>query len=154
MGPPLRTARPDTHRARSAALPRGLTGARSAATLTGGRHEPERGAEEDSGILTASEFAFLAIGLVLGVASGAALIEVLRARPPASREIRVTVAPNAIQRRLSATLAEASMAGEPAGPPRFGPRDRRVIATPPGEPLGRAPRGREPGPPAPPTAPR
>ena len=30
--------------------------------------------------MTASEFAFLALGLVLGVASGAALIEVLRAR--------------------------------------------------------------------------
>ena len=36
-------------------------------------------------IVSASEFAFLALGLVLGVATGAALIEVLRARPPAPR---------------------------------------------------------------------
>ena len=32
--------------------------------------------------MTASEFAFLAMGLILGVAAGAALVEILRARPP------------------------------------------------------------------------
>jgi len=41
--------------------------------------------------MTASEFTFLALGLVLGVAAGAAVIEVLRARPPATRYVRVTV---------------------------------------------------------------
>ncbi len=55
--------------------------------------------------MTASEFAFLALGLVLGVASGAALSIVIRARPPAPREIRVTVSPDAVPRRPAATLS-------------------------------------------------
>ena len=75
--------------------------------------------------MTASEFAFLALGLVLGVASGAALIEVLRARPPVARNVRVTVAPNAIQARMSATLADPSSAHDAAGPAERGPGDRR-----------------------------
>jgi hypothetical protein len=75
--------------------------------------------------LTASEFAFLALGLVLGVASGAALIEVLRARPPAAREVRVTVAPNAIHARLAATLADPHGVGDAIAPARGGPGDRR-----------------------------
>jgi hypothetical protein len=54
--------------------------------------------------LSASEFAFLAIGLLLGVASGAALMEVFRARPPAPREIRVTMTADSVPRR-AATLA-------------------------------------------------
>lgn len=86
--------------------------------------------------MTASEFAFLALGLVLGVASGAALIEVLRARPPASREVRVTVAPNAIHARLASTLADPNGVGDAVGPARGGPGDRRsrdeIVAT--GEP--------------------
>ena len=80
--------------------------------------------------MTASEFAFLAFGLVLGIASGAALIEVLRARPSTSREIRVTVAPNAIQGRLAATLADPAHATEPIGPARGGPGDRRLTDDP------------------------
>jgi hypothetical protein len=75
--------------------------------------------------LTASEAAFLIFGLVLGVASGATLIEVLRARPPASRHIRVTVAPNAIQGRLAATLSEPSASPDVHGPAAGGPGDRR-----------------------------
>lgn len=75
--------------------------------------------------MTASEFAFLALGLVLGVGTGAALIEVLRARPPASREVRVTVAPNAIHARLAATLADPNGVGDAVGPARGGPGDRR-----------------------------
>lgn len=86
--------------------------------------------------MTASEFAFLALGLVLGVATGAALIEVLRARPPASREVRVTVSPNAIQSRLSSTLADPGAARDAVGPAAGGPGDRRwrdeLVAT--GEP--------------------
>jgi hypothetical protein len=74
--------------------------------------------------VSASEFAFLALGLVLGVASGAALVEVLRSRPPARREIRVTVAPNSIPRR-PATLADAD--AEARGPARGGPADRRWV---------------------------
>jgi hypothetical protein len=75
--------------------------------------------------LTASEFAFLALGLVLGVASGAALIEVFRARPPVSRSVRVTVAPNAIQSRLASTLADPRGVVDAEGPARGGPGDRR-----------------------------
>jgi hypothetical protein len=75
----------------------------------------------------ASEFAFLALGLVLGVATGAALIEVLRARPPAAREIRVTVAPNSIHARRSATLAENAFSPVMPGPAVGGPADRSWI---------------------------
>jgi hypothetical protein len=69
--------------------------------------------------VTASEFAFLAMGLVLGVAAGAALIEVVRSRPAASREVRVTMTADAIPRRRAATLAndafaEARATAEPA----------------------------------------
>jgi len=81
--------------------------------------------------LTANEFAFLALGLVLGLASGAALIEVLRARPPASREVRVTVAPNAIHARFAATLADPLASTPPAGPAAGGPGDRRWRDEPP-----------------------
>jgi hypothetical protein len=81
--------------------------------------------------LTASEFAFLALGLVLGVASGAALIEVLRARPSSAREVRVTVAPNAIHARFAATLAVPSSSLEAAGPATGGPGDRRWRDEPP-----------------------
>jgi len=93
--------------------------------------------------LTASEFAFLALGLVLGVASGAALIEVLRARPPSAREVRVTVAPNAIHSRMAATLADPHGVGDAVGPARGGPGDRRwrdeIVAT--GEPAATGRRG-------------
>lgn len=54
--------------------------------------------------MSATEFAFLALGLLLGTATGAALVVVLRARPPAPREVRVTVAPPALARPAS-TLA-------------------------------------------------
>jgi hypothetical protein len=74
--------------------------------------------------VTASEFAFLALGLVLGAAAGAALVEVLRSRPPARREVRVTVAPNSIPRR-AATLTETDPGDR--GPARGGPADRRWV---------------------------
>lgn len=75
--------------------------------------------------MTASEFAFLALGLLLGVAVGGALIEVLRARPPSPREVRLTVSPDSVPRRpstLASTIAPASV-----GPARGGPADRRGI---------------------------
>ncbi|MEA2546567.1 MAG: hypothetical protein QOI09_1840 [Chloroflexota bacterium] len=75
--------------------------------------------------MTASDFAFLALGLVLGVAVGAALIEIVRARPSASREIRVTVAPNSIHARRSTTLADDAFAPVSPGPAAGGPADRR-----------------------------
>lgn len=84
--------------------------------------------------MTASEFTFLALGLVLGLAAGVALIEVLRSRPPAPREVRVTVAADAIPRRRSATLADDTFVNGPSEPARGGPADRRIIddALPPG----------------------
>ena len=77
--------------------------------------------------MTAGEFAFLALGLVLGVAAGAALIEVMRARPPSKREVRVTVAPNSIARRRATTLADVDAYAEPSGPARGGPADRHWV---------------------------
>ncbi len=79
--------------------------------------------------MTASEFAFLALGLILGVASGAALSIVIRARPPAPREVRVTVSTDAVPRRLPATLsgfAEPS-AAVVAGAARGGPADPTTL---------------------------
>jgi hypothetical protein len=76
--------------------------------------------------VTASEFAFLAIGLVLGVAAGAALVEVARSRPAARPEVRVTVAPNSIRSRAT-TLAEERPDGGRAAPARGGPADRRWV---------------------------
>jgi hypothetical protein len=75
--------------------------------------------------VTASEFAFLALGLILGIATGAAIVEVLRARPPGSREIRVTVAPNSIHARRATTLADDTFASSSPPPAAGGPGDRR-----------------------------
>jgi hypothetical protein len=77
-------------------------------------------------MVTASEFAFLALGLVLGVASGAALSIVIRARPPAPREVRVTVSPDAVPRRSGTTLSGlgATMRAEAA---RGGPADPEIL---------------------------
>ncbi|HEY7132048.1 MAG TPA: hypothetical protein VH440_07335 [Candidatus Limnocylindrales bacterium] len=75
--------------------------------------------------MSASEFAFLALGLVLGLATGAALIEVLRSRPPSTREVRVTVAPNAIHARYAATLSHPTATDDDPGPAELGPGDRR-----------------------------
>jgi hypothetical protein len=75
--------------------------------------------------VTATEFIFLALGLVLGVAAGAALLEVLRARPPVPREVRVVVSQDAIPRR-SATLSDDAFMSARARPARGGPADRRL----------------------------
>jgi hypothetical protein len=74
--------------------------------------------------VTAGEFAFLALGLVLGVAGGAALVEVLRTRPPTPGQVRVTVAPGSIPIR-SSTLAMNPFEPGATGPAPFGPADRR-----------------------------
>jgi hypothetical protein len=75
--------------------------------------------------VTASEFSFLALGLILGAISGAALVELIRARPPSPREVRVTVAHDAIPRRAS-TLADDAFVAVGPEPARGGPADRRV----------------------------
>ncbi|HEY4945104.1 MAG TPA: hypothetical protein VIH94_03045, partial [Candidatus Limnocylindrales bacterium] len=41
--------------------------------------------------MSPSEFVFLAGGLALGVLAGGALIEIIRARPAARREVRLTI---------------------------------------------------------------
>jgi hypothetical protein len=74
--------------------------------------------------VTVSELAFLALGLLLGVASGAALIVVLGSRPM-RREIKVTITRDAVPRR-SETLSQGSMATSPAEPAQGGPGDRRI----------------------------
>jgi hypothetical protein len=84
--------------------------------------------------LSASEFAFLTLGLMLGSAVGAALVEVLRTRPPAPPAVRVTVTPGSVPIRGS-TLATDPFSPISAGPAPFGPADRRrfdrIRPTPP-----------------------
>ncbi|MEX1170641.1 MAG: hypothetical protein WEE50_10915 [Chloroflexota bacterium] len=86
--------------------------------------------------MTVSEFMFLAIGLLLGVASGAALVEVIRARPPARHEVRLTVSTDAIPRRRGSTLADDAFVMAGPEPARGGPADRRAQEgpAPPGTP--------------------
>jgi len=55
--------------------------------------------------VTPSEIAFLALGLLLGSAVGAAIAQSLAWRPGPRREVRVTITPNAIPSRRAYTLA-------------------------------------------------
>ena len=73
--------------------------------------------------VTASELAFLALGLLLGAALGAAAIVTLGSRPP-RREIRVTVTRDALPRR-SETLSQDAFVTSLAEIARGGPGDRR-----------------------------
>jgi hypothetical protein len=73
--------------------------------------------------VTASELAFLGLGLILGAATGAAVIVVLGTRSP-RREIRVTVTRDALPRR-SETLSQDAFVTSPSEPARGGPADRR-----------------------------
>src|SRR4051812_35892397 len=56
--------------------------------------------------LSASEVAFLAFGVFLGVGGGFALLVYMRRRPRRARLVKVTVVPNAIPARRSVTLSE------------------------------------------------
>jgi len=73
--------------------------------------------------LSGSEFAFLAFGLILGVPAGAALLVILRARPTTPREIRLTVTPDSVPRRQSATLASRGPQPADGEGARGGPAD-------------------------------
>jgi len=73
--------------------------------------------------VTASELAFLGIGLLLGAAIGSAVIVVLGSKSP-RREIRVTVARDAVPRR-SETLSQDAFVTTASEPARGGPADRR-----------------------------
>jgi hypothetical protein len=73
--------------------------------------------------VSASEFAFLVLGLILGIPTGIAVLVVLRARPPSPREVRVTVAPDSVPRRRSATLADDPFIERQVAPVRGSPAD-------------------------------
>jgi hypothetical protein len=73
--------------------------------------------------VTPSELAFLGLGLLLGAATGAALIVVLGSRAP-RREIRLTVTRGALPRR-SETLSQDAFVTSRSEPARGGPGDRR-----------------------------
>jgi hypothetical protein len=81
-----------------------------------------------------SEIAFLALGIVLGAAIGAAIVEAVRARPAPRREVRITVSPNSITPRRPATLASADPdAGRgtiPGSPDDDGWLERRLAGEP------------------------
>jgi hypothetical protein len=72
--------------------------------------------------LTGQEVAFLLLGMLVGSGIGATIAIVVRGRTEPKREVRVTVAPNAIPRRRAATLAHDGNA-EPSRPARGGPAD-------------------------------
>jgi len=74
--------------------------------------------------VTASELAYLATGLLLGAAIGAAFLMVLGNRPH-RREIRVTVTHGAVPGR-SETLSEGAFVTARAEVARGGPGDRRM----------------------------
>jgi hypothetical protein len=76
--------------------------------------------------VTASEFSFLALGMILGAVSGAALVELVRARSPSAHEVRLTVSHDAIPRR-STTLADDAFVANGPEPARGGPADRRLV---------------------------
>lgn len=73
--------------------------------------------------MTASELAFMALGLLFGAVGGAAIIVFFGTRLP-RREIRVTVTRDALPRR-SETLSQDAFVTSPAEPARGGPGDRR-----------------------------
>jgi hypothetical protein len=75
--------------------------------------------------VTASELAFLAFGLLLGAASGAALLMVFGTRVRRS-DVRVTVTRDAVPRR-SETLSHDAFLPAVAGPAPGGPGDRRAV---------------------------
>ena len=91
--------------------------------------------------MTVSELAFMALGLLLGAAGGAAIIAFFGTRLP-RREIRVTVTRDALPRR-SETLSQDAFVGTPNAPAPGGPGDRRgsdraaiaTSATPPSTPV-------------------
>ena len=56
--------------------------------------------------MSAAEVFFLALGLCLGIAVGAALLDIIRAKPP-HREVRLTITHNAIPARAAVTAEPA-----------------------------------------------
>ncbi len=84
--------------------------------------------------MSPSEIAFLALGLVLGGALGAAFLVVGRARPAHRREVRITIVPNSIGARRSVTLADPTATWSrpsPPGSPDDAAWPNRAVAEPP-----------------------
>lgn len=75
--------------------------------------------------MTASELAFLALGLLLGVAAGAALLMVVGSRT-GRRDVRVTVTRDAVPAR-SRTLSQDAFVAAGFVPAPGGPGDRRTV---------------------------
>jgi hypothetical protein len=96
--------------------------------------------------VTASELAFLALGILLGATTGAAFLLVLGSRP-GRREILVTVTRDAVPRR-SETLSQDAFLTSPAEPARGGPGDRRSLDRPGGNPVPGVPTWQPATPPA------
>ncbi len=65
--------------------------------------------------MSPAETAFLLVGLVCGAGAGAIVVGASRSRPGARRNVRVTIVPNAVPARRSATLG-ATPVGEPVAP--------------------------------------
>ena len=75
--------------------------------------------------MTASELAFLALGLALGVAAGSALLMLVGGRT-GRRDVRVTVTRDAVPSRSKTLSQDAVVAGAHAPAPG-GPGDRRTV---------------------------
>ncbi|MCJ7712825.1 MAG: hypothetical protein MUQ32_18570, partial [Chloroflexi bacterium] len=67
--------------------------------------------------MSSSEIAFLALGLILGCALGAAFLAAARSRPAPRREVRITIAPNSIGARRAVTLADPLAVRSRPSPP-------------------------------------
>lgn len=65
--------------------------------------------------MSPTEVAFLVVGLVFGVVAGSILVTVARGRPGPRRNVRITIAPNAVPVRRSSTLGAVPVR-EPVAP--------------------------------------
>lgn len=84
--------------------------------------------------MSPSEIAFLAVGIVIGTAVGAAIIEAMRARPAPKRQVRVTISPNSVHARRPATLADPAgdaRSSIPGSPGDVAWTGAAVLPTPP-----------------------
>jgi len=67
--------------------------------------------------VSSSEIAFLALGLILGGALGAAFLAAVHFLPAPRREVRITIAPNSIAARRAVTLSDPTAARSRPSPP-------------------------------------
>jgi hypothetical protein len=67
--------------------------------------------------VSSSEIAFLALGLIIGGALGAAFLAAVYSRLAPRREVRITIAPNSIAARRAVTLSDPTAAPSRPSPP-------------------------------------